>query len=101
MKIREFAEIQNRQERRSESGYNPGAKEGQRDLGKKNPHLYIEMRTLPYNAGRAYRESPKSARNFFASFSCQSEVGARRPKKKRRLAGSSTNFSPPTSSRLS
>lgn len=66
------------------------AKEGQRDLSKKNQHLYIEMRTVPYNAERAYRESSKSARNLFASFSCQSEVGARRPKKKHRLAGSST-----------
>ena len=48
------------------------------------------MRTVPYNAERAYRESSKSARNLFASFSCQSEVGARRPKKKHRLADSST-----------
>ena len=38
------------------------------------------MRTVPYNAERAYRESSKSARNLFASFSCQSEVGGKTAK---------------------
>ena len=37
----------------------------------------------------------KSFLNAFTSFSCQSDTGSRRPKKKRSDDGSSTNFNPP------
>ena len=42
-----------------------------------------------------YRLSPKSSRNLAASFSCQSPIGLRRPKKNRRTLGSSIHSRPP------
>ncbi len=50
---------------------------------------------------RDQRLSPKSWRNLATSSCCQLETGVKRPKKKRRISGSSVNTRPPMRRRLS